>query len=75
MISLNGSAERRAQLGDQVIIAAFAMVNETELAGGWRPKLVFVDDSNKGKSSRDHVPTQSFIQQDVDTLTDRPMQV
>jgi aspartate 1-decarboxylase len=33
MISLNGSAERRAQLGDQVIIAVFAMVNETELAG------------------------------------------
>ncbi|BFG80775.1 hypothetical protein PTKU46_88090 [Paraburkholderia terrae] len=75
MISLNGSAAGRAQLDDQVIIAAFAMMNETELTGGWRPKLVFVDDSNKLKSSRDHVPTQSFIQQDVDTLTDRPMQV
>jgi len=31
MISLNGSAARRAQLGDLVIIAAFALVDEIEL--------------------------------------------
>lgn len=60
MISLNGSAERRAQLGDLVIIAAFAMVDEEELKAGWKPDLVFVDEHNKIKGSRDHVPTQSW---------------
>lgn len=60
MISLNGSAARRAQLGDLVIIAAFAMVDEEELKAGWKPDLVFVDEHNKIKGSCDHVPTQSW---------------
>ena len=60
MISLNGSAARRAQLGDLVIIAAFAMVDDTELKAGWEPKLVFVDEQNKIKGSRGHVPVQSW---------------
>jgi len=60
MISLNGSAARRAQLGDLVIIAAFAMVEDAELAAGWESKLVFVDEQNKIKSSRAHVPVQSW---------------
>lgn len=60
MISLNGSAARRAQLGDLVIIAAFAMVDEEELKAGWKPDLVFVDEHNKIKGSRDHVTTQSW---------------
>jgi aspartate 1-decarboxylase len=60
MISLNGSAARRAQLGDLVIIAAFAMVDETERAAGWHPKLIFVDERNKIKGGRNHVPTQSW---------------
>ena len=60
MISLNGSAARRAQLGDRVIIVAFAMVDENERAADWRPKFVFVDEKNKMNNSRDHVPTQSW---------------
>ncbi|PLZ00496.1 aspartate 1-decarboxylase [Burkholderia sp. WAC0059] len=60
MISLNGSAARRAQLGDLVIIAAFAHVEEAELAAGWKPSLVFVDENNRVKGSRDHVPVQSW---------------
>ena len=60
MISLNGSAARRAQLGDLVIIAAFAVVDDAELAAGWAPKLVFVDEENKIKGSRGHVPVQSW---------------
>jgi len=59
MISLNGSAARRAQLGDLVIIAAFAMVDEADRAAGWEPKLVFVDERNKIKGSRAQVPVQS----------------
>jgi aspartate 1-decarboxylase len=60
MISLNGSAARRAQPGDLVIIAAFAQVDERELKAGWQPHLVFVDESNRIKGSRDHVPTQGW---------------
>ncbi|HEY3537441.1 MAG TPA: aspartate 1-decarboxylase [Trinickia sp.] len=60
MISLNGSAARRAQLGDLVIIAAFAVVDEADRAAGWEPKLVFVDERNKIKGSRAQVPVQSW---------------
>lgn len=60
MISLNGSAARRVLLGVLVIITAFAVVNEAELKAGWKPDLVFVDDNNKIKSSRDYVPTQNW---------------
>jgi aspartate 1-decarboxylase len=60
MISLNGSAARRAQLGDLVIIATFVMIDEAEFKAGWKPNLVFVDDSNKMKGYRDHVPAQQW---------------
>ena len=60
MISLNGSAARRAQLGDLVIIATFAMIDEEELKAGFTPQLVFVDEHNKIKGSRGHVPVQNW---------------
>jgi aspartate 1-decarboxylase len=60
MISLNGSAARRAQLGDLVIIAAFTNVDEEELIAGWQPKLVFVDENNAVKESRDSIPAQQW---------------
>lgn len=59
MISLNGSAARRAQIGDLLIIAAFALVDEAEVQQGFVPKLVFVDADNKIKGQRDHVPLQA----------------
>jgi len=57
MISLNGSAARRAAVGDLVIIAAFAQVHEDNLARH-KPQLVFVDDDNVQKELRDFVPLQ-----------------
>lgn len=45
-ISVNGSAARRAQVGDILIIATFAMLNETEMATH-NPTVVFVDDKNR----------------------------
>ncbi len=60
MISLNGSAARRAQLGDRIIIAAFAQISEEELKAGWQPQLVFVDEANKIKEQRGRVPTQPW---------------
>ena len=48
IVSLNGSAARRAAVGDLVIIAAFAMVHEDKLDDA-EPKLVFVDEKNRIK--------------------------
>jgi aspartate 1-decarboxylase len=60
IISLNGSAARRAQLGDLLIIASFAMVEDNEVQAGFKPSLVFVDSENRIKGSRDHVPAQPW---------------
>ena len=57
MISVNGSAARRASVGDLVIIAAFAQVAENQVAAH-KPQLVFVDSKNRHNGARDHVPTQ-----------------
>ncbi|MBQ0922288.1 aspartate 1-decarboxylase, partial [Hydrogenophaga aromaticivorans] len=46
IISLNGSAARRASVGDLVIIAAFGMVHEDKLDEAV-PKLVFPDAANR----------------------------
>ena len=58
MISVNGSAARRASNGDLLIIAAFAQVHEDQVAAH-RPKLVFVNDKNQQVELRDKVPTQA----------------
>jgi aspartate 1-decarboxylase len=57
MISVNGSAARRAAVGDLVIVAAFAQVTEDEVSG-FEPKLVFVDEANRQIASRGFVPVQ-----------------
>lgn len=45
-ICVNGAAARRASVGDQVIIAAFAWVED---GGNLEPAIVFVDERNKIK--------------------------
>lgn len=57
MVSVNGSAARRACVGDLLIIAAFAQVSEAELATH-QPRLVFVDEKNRQVSLTHRVPTQ-----------------
>ena len=57
MISVNGSAARRASVGDLLIIAAFAQIPEDKVATH-RQQLVFVDANNRQTELRDHVPTQ-----------------
>jgi aspartate 1-decarboxylase len=54
---VNGSAARRAAVGDLLIIAAFAQVPESQVTTH-RPKLVFVDKANRQIELRDYVPTQ-----------------
>ncbi len=46
IVALNGAAARKAQPGDEIIIAAFALVPEKE-ALGWKPRVVFVDEKNR----------------------------
>lgn len=57
MISVNGSAARRASAGDLIIIAAFAQVHEDNVATH-QPKLVFVDEKNQQTALRSNVPLQ-----------------
>ena len=59
MVSVNGSAARRAAVGDLLIIAAFAQVPEADVPAH-RPHLVFVDAQNRQTGLRDHVPTQAI---------------
>ena len=57
IITVNGSAARRACNGDILIIAAFVSMARNEIATH-QPKLVFVDEQNKPKELRSHIPTQ-----------------
>ena len=57
MVSVNGSAARRASAGDLLIIAAFAQVHEEQI-GSFQPKLVFVDGDNKIQEERSTIPVQ-----------------
>ena len=59
MISVNGSAARRACVGDLLIIASFAQVHEDHVKTH-EPQLVFVDDNNRQTELRHHVPTQQM---------------
>ncbi|EQD80024.1 Aspartate decarboxylase, partial [mine drainage metagenome] len=45
-ISLNGAAAHKAHVGDIVIIAAYAIVTESE-AEARHPNLVYLDEKNK----------------------------
>lgn len=58
MISVNGSAARRACVGDRLIIATFAQIKEKDVASH-EPQLVFVDENNRQVALRHHVPTQT----------------
>lgn len=59
MISVNGSAARRASVGDLLIIAAFAQIPEDQVATH-QPQLVFVDEHNRQTELRHKVPTQQL---------------
>lgn len=46
LICLNGAAARQVQVGDKIIIMAYAVMDEKEIQNN-PPKVVFVDDDNK----------------------------
>ena len=59
IISVNGSAARRAAAGDLVIIAAFAQLDDKEIAGH-APTLLFVNPDNRIREVRSTVPVQQL---------------
>lgn len=57
IISVNGSAARKAAVGDLLIIAAFAAYEDKELAS-YQPRLVYADESNRIVRQNDSIPVQ-----------------
>jgi len=57
VISVNGAAARRAQVGDILIIAAYAAYNELEVQRH-QPDLVYVDGRNRIKRHGHQIPLQ-----------------
>jgi len=58
-ISVNGAAAHKADPGDILIIAAFSIYSETELAS-FHPSLVYVDERNNIIAQRDQIPVQTL---------------
>ena len=58
VISVNGSAARRAAPGDLLIIASFAVYNEIELEKH-NPKLIYADASNRIARTGCEIPVQA----------------
>ena len=58
VISVNGSAARRAAPGDILIIATFAVYNEVELTK-YEPELIYVDSQNQITRRGHRIPVQA----------------
>lgn len=57
MISLNGAAARKAAVGDILIVAAYAQLEEREVKDHV-PRLVYVDEGNRVIAQRTRIPVQ-----------------
>lgn len=58
VISVNGAAARKADPGDIIIIASYAMYSELELQK-YHPQLVYVDENNRIVGQRDCIAVQA----------------
>lgn len=59
VISINGAAAHKANPGDLVIIAAYAMLNQAELEQ-FKPTLVYFEPgSNRIKETKHEIPVQA----------------
>jgi aspartate 1-decarboxylase len=58
VISVNGAAAHKAQPGDILIVATYALYNELELER-YKPVLVYVDEHNRIKDKRSAIPIQA----------------
>lgn len=53
-ICLNGAAARKAEIGDRIIIIAYASMDEKEIES-FKPYVVLVDEQNNINEIRDHI--------------------
>ena len=58
IISMNGAAARKVQVGDRVIIAAYGQFNEEE-ASNHQPKLVYLNKDNSIERTSSIIPIQA----------------
>ncbi len=58
MISINGAAARKCQVGDRIIIAAYGQFNEAELAVH-KPKLVYLNADNSVERTANTISVQA----------------
>ena len=56
-ISVNGSAARKAAVGDLLIIATFGLYEDSEMAA-YKPKLVYADEANRIVRLGQTIPVQ-----------------
>ena len=63
IISVNGAAAHKANPGDIIIIASYAVYHENELESSsliqYAPQLVYVDSNNRIQSQRNAIPVQA----------------
>lgn len=57
IISVNGAAAHRAKPGHKLIICAYAIMNEAEIAKH-KPRLVYIDEGNVIKDTKNVIPVQ-----------------
>ena len=57
IISINGAAARKCQVGDRIIIATYGQLSEQE-AAEHKPKLVYLNEDNTVERSTNTIPTQ-----------------
>ena len=59
IISMNGAAARKCQVGDRVIIAAYAQYTTDEMIIH-KPKLVYLHEDNSVERTTDTIPLQTL---------------
>ncbi len=58
IISMNGAAARRVQVGDRLIIATYGQFDEAEMANH-KPKLVYLNEDNSIDRTANTIPVQA----------------
>jgi len=57
IISMNGAAARKCQVGDRIIIASYGQLSDKE-AAEHKPKLVYLNQDNSVERSTNTIPVQ-----------------
>ena len=57
VISVNGAAAHKANPGDRIIICTYAALSQQE-AGAFKPTLIYLDENNRIKDTRNAIPVQ-----------------